>query len=33
MQLTFVDPPFSGYVLDVLCILPDGMIIGEKTGL
>jgi hypothetical protein len=30
MQLTFVDPPFSGYVLEASCILPDGTVIGEK---
>jgi hypothetical protein len=26
MQLTFTDPPFSGYVLEVTCIRPDPQI-------
>jgi len=26
MQLTFQDPPFSGYVVDLSCIRPDGSV-------
>ena len=26
MQLTFVDPPFSGYVVNAHCVRPDGSI-------
>ena len=26
MQLTFSDPPFSGYVVEIYCIRPDGSI-------
>jgi hypothetical protein len=29
MQLTFTDPPFSGYVIDIYCVRPDGKIIGR----
>lgn len=26
MQLTFEDPPFSGYVVEAYCIRPDGSV-------
>ena len=26
MQLTFEDPPFSGYVVELHCVRPDGSI-------
>jgi hypothetical protein len=26
MQLTFEDPPFSGYVVEAYCVRPDGSI-------
>jgi hypothetical protein len=31
MQLTFSDPPFSGYVLEVTCFGPDGTIISSRN--
>ena len=31
MQLTFTDPPFSGYVLELHCIRPDGSIYPRPT--
>jgi hypothetical protein len=30
IQLTFVDSPYSGYVIEVHCILPDGSITGQN---
>lgn len=30
MQLTLTDPPFSGYVIDLHCVRPDGTIIGRN---
>jgi hypothetical protein len=32
MQLTFTDPPFSGYVLDLHCIRPNGSIVGSEKS-
>ena len=31
MQLTFTDPPFSGYVLELHCVRPDGSIVSSDT--
>jgi hypothetical protein len=31
MQLTFTDPPFSGYVVELHCIRPDGTIYPEPN--
>jgi hypothetical protein len=32
MQLTFTDPPFSGYVLDLHCVRPNGSIVGSEKS-
>jgi hypothetical protein len=29
MQMTFTNPPFSGYVLELNCIRPDGSIVSS----
>jgi hypothetical protein len=29
MQLTFVEPPYGGYVLELHCVRPDGSIVGN----
>ena len=32
MQLTLEDPPFSGYVVELNCVRPDGQCAGHDPG-